>query len=208
MFDLPKKTVVNKIIPKNTFYRKIAISNYIKDEFVNSIEKIVWKYKLSEETIGIKKSGNFNEIQIFNINLKDKKLPKKVLTFIIKSIPYPVLFQINYNEDKCYALALYNNEINLEKLYISDWNEELNFSFTALNLENLYKKMLKKFIVEFNSNERFEETVQKNNLYEELNSDIIKLNNQIKQEKQFNRKLILNKELNRKKKELEVLING
>lgn len=208
MFDLPKKTVVNKIIPKNTFYRKIAISNYIKDEFVNLIEKIVWKYKLSEETIGIKKSGNFNEIQIFNINLKDKKLPKKVLTFIIKSIPYPVLFQINYNEDKCYALALYNNEINLEKLYISDWNEELNFSFTALNLENLYKKMLKKFIVEFNSNERFEETVQKNNLYEELNSDIIKLNNQIKQEKQFNRKLILNKELNRKKKELEVLING
>lgn len=208
MFDLPKKTEVNKIIPKNTFYRKIAISNSIKDEFVNLIEKIVWKYKLSEETIGIKKSGNFNEIQIFNINLKEKKLPKKALTFIIKSIPYPVLFQINYNEEKCYALALYNNEINLEKLYISEWDEELNFSFTALNLENLYKKMLKKFIVEFNSNERFEETVQKNNLYEELNSDIIKLTNQIKQEKQFNRKLILNKELNKKKKELEVLING
>lgn len=208
MVEFPKKAEVNKVIPKNTFYRKVNISSSIKNEFTNLIEKIIWEYKISEETTGIKKTDNICEIQVFKINLKEKVIPRKILQIIIKSIPYPILFKLSYEEDKCYAIALYDKEQKYEKLYINDWNQKLDFDLKVLNLNSLYKKIVKQFILEFDETEKFEETIHKNTLYEELNNDIIKLSNQIKKEKQFNRKFNLNKKLNQKKKELEELING
>jgi len=54
IFNLPKHTVVNKIIPKNAF------DNYAntkqKKLFIENVEKIRWINKLSKETVNL--SGN------------------------------------------------------------------------------------------------------------------------------------------------------
>ena len=208
MFELPKSALVNKFIPKNTFYKKFNLSSAIKEEFVDLIEKIIWLYKISEDTVGISKNKSIEEIQIFEISLKVKKVPEKSLKVISKSIPYPILFKIKYNDEFCYAISLYNDNQEYEKLYINEWNKDINIDFVALDLKKLYSKMIKEFLVEFSTEESIESTINKNELYSKLNNDIIKLSNQLKKEKQFNRKISINKELNKKKQELEELKNG
>ena len=76
MFHLPKNCEVNKFIPKKVFYEKAGISISLKNEFVNLIDKIIWKYKLSVDTLGINKTDKVEEIQIFDIYLKEKKFLK------------------------------------------------------------------------------------------------------------------------------------
>ena len=54
--------------------------------------KIIWKYKLSKDTINILGTNNVEEIQIFEIELKSKIIPKNILQIIDKAIPYPILY--------------------------------------------------------------------------------------------------------------------
>ena len=82
MINLPDRCKVNKFIPKKTFYEKIGVSTSVKDDFINNIDKITWLYKLSEDTLGISKSQDVEEIQIFEIILKEKVLPKNIIKII------------------------------------------------------------------------------------------------------------------------------
>lgn len=69
-FQLPKTAYLNKFIAKSKFYEKANINYKLQKEFVEKIQRITWLYKLSEETIGITKTKNVTEIQIFEIALK------------------------------------------------------------------------------------------------------------------------------------------
>ncbi|TXL02213.1 hypothetical protein BMR09_17370, partial [Methylococcaceae bacterium CS3] len=69
---LPDSALVNRFIAKTKFYEKAAISPQLKDDFVNKIQKITWKYKLSENTLGINKTASVTEIQVFEIELKEQ----------------------------------------------------------------------------------------------------------------------------------------
>ncbi len=200
MIDLPKSCLVNKFIPKKTFYEKIGVATNIKDEFVNVVEKIIWLYKLSEDTLGISKTEVVEEIQVFEICLKEKKIPKNVIKTISKAIPYKILFVIKYNDDICYG-------IKVEDLYFSDWNEEINFELNSLNLEIVYENMVKSIMKESETKKEFETLIQDRKKEEELTKKIDNLKNKISKEKQFNRKVELNQELRKLEKEMEELNN-
>ena len=43
MFNLPKTTVVDKIIPKVKFYEKTKANSKLKQLFIDDIEQIIWK---------------------------------------------------------------------------------------------------------------------------------------------------------------------
>jgi hypothetical protein len=75
--NLPDSTLVNKFIPKKKFYEKIVLSPKLQSEFINKIQKITWKYKLSQKSIGISETDKVTEIQIFEIELKEQVIPKK-----------------------------------------------------------------------------------------------------------------------------------
>jgi hypothetical protein len=49
--DLPKSTLLNKFIPKNVFFKNSVINSKLKADFTDKIQKITWKYKISEETL-------------------------------------------------------------------------------------------------------------------------------------------------------------
>jgi hypothetical protein len=63
MFELPKSCYVNKFIPKKVFYEKVGVSSNVKEEFINLVDRITWLYKLSEDTLGITKTDEIEEIQ-------------------------------------------------------------------------------------------------------------------------------------------------
>lgn len=200
MIELPKRCLVNKFIPKKTFYEKLGVSTSIKDDFVNIVDKIIWLYKLSEDTLGIVKTKEVEEIEVFEISLKEKKIPKNVIRTITRGIPYKILFVIKYNSDICYG-------VKVEDLYFSEWNEELDFNFDGLNLETIFENLVKTIIKETDNNKEFSVLIDDKSRQEELSKKIEQIKSKIKQEKQFNKKVELNQQLRDLEGEMEELIN-
>lgn len=199
--NLPNTCEVNRFVAKKKFYEHTNMSETIKNSFVNDIEKITWDYKLSPDTLNLSKTDNVVEIEIFTINLSNKTIPNSVLKVINKSIPYKILFNLNFDNDYCYAL------IENDTIYNTSWNEDIDFQFNGLNLENVWNNIIKEVIKETDNNSSIDEILDNKNKIDELKNKINKLKLQADREKQFNRQIELDHEIKKLNKELEALIN-
>ena len=197
MIKLPKSCVVDKFIPKKTFYEKVNISNSIKEEFIDKLSKIYWKYKISEDTINISKTENVEEIEIFELELREKYNCKNIIKIITKNIPYSILFLIKYENEFQYAVK-YNEEI-----YFSDWNNEVTFDFNALNIEKIYNNIVKSITNIEQLAENLDDEIQRKNDILKLENEIKRLEGKIRSEKQFNIKVQYNEQLNKLKERLK-----
>ena len=196
MFELPKKCYVNKFLPKKIFYEKVGVSSGVKDEFVNLVDRITWLYKLSPDTVGIPKTEKIEEIQIFQIDVKEKQIPLSVIKTITKGVQYKILFLIKYNNEICYSTKV-------DDIYTTEWNDNIIFDFNAINLEIVFENIVKQIIKEESNDKKFDEIIELKNNRDNLEKRINQLKQKIKAEKQFNKKVELNKELNILLKELE-----
>ena len=199
--NLPKTCEVSRFIAKKKFYEHTNMSETIKNSFVNDIEKITWDYKLAPDTLNLSKTDNVIEIEIFTINLSNKNIPNSVLKVINKSIPYKILFNLICDNDYCYAL------IENDTIYNTNWNEEIDFQFNGLNLENVWNNIIKEIIKETDNNSSIDVILDNKNKIDELKSKINKLKIQADREKQFNRQIELDHKIKKLNKELEELLN-
>lgn len=200
MITLPKECIVDKFIPKKTFYEKVNISNLIKQEFVDKVERITWKYKIAESNINVSKTNDVEEIEIFEIILREKYDSKNILKVITKEIPYPILFVVKCNDEFQYGIKFE------DVIYFSEWNNNINFNFTGFNLENVYENIVKTITNLDNNTENIQAELEKLEEISKIQNEITKLETQIRKEQQFNIKVELNKkilELKIKKEELE-----
>ena len=199
MIELPKACVVDKFIPKKTFYEKVNISNSIKEEFIEKLGKIYWRYKISEDTINISKTEDVEEIEVFEIELRELYNCKNIIKIITKNIPYPILFYIRYENDFQYAIK-YNEEI-----YFSEWNNELSFSFNGLNIKIVFDNIVKIITNIDKSANDLEKEIDRQNSIINLEKEISKLEGKIRSEKQFNIKVQYNEQIAELKKKIEEL---
>jgi len=202
MINLPKECKVDRFLPKKTFYEHVGISSTTKKEFIVDVDKITWLYKLSEDNIHVSKTKTVEEIEIFQLEMKNKIIPNNVIKAIVKGIPYKILFKIVYKDDYCYAIKPNEN------IYYTEWNEDINIDFEGLNLESIYVGIIKQIIKEEASEKSIENILVDSARIDNLNKKINKLAQKVKSENQFDRKVALNCELNRLKKEMEELNNG
>jgi hypothetical protein len=93
IFELPKHTNVNKVIPKNSFDKHTNTKQ--KKLFIDVVERIKWLYKLSKESINLA-GKDILEIQIFEIELRKKEKIEVLLDLIDKSIPYHIIFILRF----------------------------------------------------------------------------------------------------------------
>lgn len=200
MVQLPKECEVNKFIPKKTFYEKVNISSSAKQGFIDKLEKIYWKYKLSEDTINITKTEDVEEIEIFELVLKEKCDVKSLIKVITKEIPYIILFVIKYNDEFQYTIKVDDN------ILTTNWNEEKEFNFTGINLKEVYNNIVRK-IINDDSTDNIKDVLEINKQKEELEKKISILRNKINKEVQFKKKVELNQELRVLEKELEEIVN-
>lgn len=199
MIELPKACVVDKFIPKKTFYEKVNISSSIKEEFIEKLSKIYWRYKISEDTINISKTEDIEEIEVFEIELREKYNCKNVIKTITKNIPYPILFYIKFEGNFQYAVK-YNEEI-----YFSEWNNALTFNFNGLNIKIIYDDIVKIITNIDKSVNNLESEINKQNNILNLEKEISKLESKIRSEKQFNIKVQYNEQIAELKKKIEEL---
>jgi hypothetical protein len=204
-FNLPKRAYVNKFIPKNKFFSKTVVNSKLKQEFVDSIARITWTYKIAESTVNINKTDNIEEIEIFEIELKEKQIPKNILKIIDKTIPYPILYIFRYMEHFAYGITL--KEDSMQRYYFSDWDEEKIFNFSGTTIERVYQNIVTSFIDIGQKSEDFVTIVKQDKEKERLEREIQTLKSKIKKEVHFNKKVELNTVLQTKQKEYTKIIN-
>ena len=202
MIELPKECIVDKFIPKKIFYEKVNLSSNLKQEFVDKIDKIYWKYKISEDTLNISKTENVEEIEIFELTLKEKVNCQNIIKVITKNIPYIILFEICYKDEVQYAIK-HNDDI-----YFTNWNEKINFNFKGIDLNVLYENIIRSVTNISEKSNNIDEELEKEKKLKEVQKEIERLENKMKAEKQFNKKVELNKNILELKKQKEELSNN
>ena len=216
MFNLPKTTVVDKIIPKVKFYEKTKANSKLKQLFIDDIEQIIWKNKLSKDTINLDEGKKVKEIEIFEITLKHKDLSKDILKTIDKFIPYQILYILRFEDKIKFTIAYKDNNKNngnimvVDSYYESDWiNEnECNISLDLINsLDYVYNELIKSFIPREipKNNIDIKYIVQNEKEIQILEKEIDKLEKTLSKEKQFNKKVEVKKILREKIKQLQNL---
>lgn len=174
MIKLPKKCVVDKFIPKKIFYEKVNLSSSLKQEFVDKVDKIYWKYKISEDTLNISKTKNVEEIEIFEITLKEKVDCKSIIKVITKNIPYIILFEICCNDEVQYAIK-HNDDI-----YFTNWNEKIDFNFDGIDLNIVYENIIRSVANISEQNNNINEELEKSKRISEIQKEMEKLERKMK----------------------------
>ena len=205
LFDFPQNAKVGRILPKSKIYEHAGPSSGVKDLFVKQVDKITWLYKLSPETINIPARGGVEEIQVFNIGLKTGSLKEEVLQTIDKAIPSPILHQIEYQGKFKYVLAYKrpseadSSKWVLSSYFSTDWfvkeTEKVSLPL-VLDLSALYEQLITNIVaLPHRSGESLDDYVTRAEMLGKMKKEAEKVGIRIKREKQFNRKVGLNREL-------------
>ena len=202
MIELPKECIVDKFIPKKIFYEKVNLSSNLKQEFVDKLDRIYWKYKISEDTLNISKTENVEEIEIFKLTLKEKVNCQNIIKVITRNIPYIILFEIYYNDEVQYAIK-HNDDF-----YFTNWNEKIDFNFNGIDLNVVYENIIRSVTNISEQSNNIDEELEKDKKFKEIQKEIERLEIKMKAEKQFNKKVELNKNILELKKQKEELSNN
>jgi hypothetical protein len=204
--ELPKSTIVDRNIPKSKFYEKGGFTRRQQKEFVDRIQKIQWMHKLSEDTIGIPKTESVEEIQVFDVELKERIIPKNSLVLIERLIPYKILYRFLFRDHFCYGIHFQDTESHMYFLE-SPWDEEWEFDFTGYSLQSIYEKLVRRFLPYKNLESLpYNQAMQKFREIQKLSREIERLEKKVIREKQFNRQVEWNQLLREKRLELGRLV--
>ena len=212
LYKFPLQAKVDRLIPKNKFYEQGKANTKLEQLFVDQVENIRWAYKLSSSTIHLQDQEDLKEIQIFRVKSRVEDLDVSILSFIDKLILTPIIFEVIY-QDKVKVIATYKrlNQADKSKAvigqyYASGWldsDDRIELPI-YLKLADLYEHFILQ-LLPLSSNEdqenndepvSIEDKLQKAQQIESLKKQFDKLKSKLKTEKQFNRKVELNKKIN------------
>lgn len=215
LFAWPRQAEFNRVLPKSKIYEHARPSRSIRDRFVQEVDQIVWKYKLSPETVNLAGRPGVSEIQIFSVSLRSEGLSESILRTIDKAIPFPIVFELCYQERiKSTAAFKRPNEADSAKWVVDAYFETPWLPVTrprdslpvALDLLGLFEQILRRHIpLPARPGESLRQLVDRTAAIQTRQAECRKLEARLQQEKQFNRKVELNQELRTLRNELNSL---
>ena len=213
MLGFPVSTEFNKRIPKQKFYENLDVSPTLRRVFVDQIRIVYWRNKLAASTLNIAAGEAVTEVEVFEVRLNEPLLDEAVLKQIDKEIPYHILFVltcdgkaqawIGYKE----AAASGSNAFKVSHYYHTDWmaEEELQLHIDGLNMDAVYESLVRQIAGDkllSESGESLKESVERDEKKKQLEKQIAALESKMRKEKQLNRRIEMNAELKRLRKEL------
>lgn len=217
VIQFPPQALVDRNIPKNKIYEQGSTSAAVKRKFIEQIEHIRWTYKLAPESINLPAKGFVQEIQVFELKLKDniESIDEAILKTLDKAIHHPIMHCVHKAEKCCYAMAYKRpHESDASKWLVEDYfyspwikaNKQAANLPTALNLQSLYQNLLRLLMPEPQSaKETLAQQITRLQQLTQLQKQIQQLEHTLHKEKQFNRKVEINAQLRTLKQQLKTL---
>lgn len=198
MFGLPSDTVINRPLRKETLYVNASLKPRVREIIKDQIESVVVCHKLADGWVS--KGETVEEILIFEVKLRQRKLNKHVLPAIAQAIPYKILFILTFGDE---AQAWIEAS---DTFYHTDWLPFDGFmlKFEGLNLDAVYENLARQIAGgRLAGGGSIAEAVEIDKRRRKLEREIAVLEKKVASEKQFNRQVELNGELKRLRAELE-----
>lgn len=199
IYQYPARTLVDKLIPKSKFYSEGGANTRVERLFIEQIESIYWANKLSSATMNIESQEDLREVQIFSVNARVEMLDIEIFRYIDKLIPSPIIFEV-YFQDKVKVIAAYKrlNQADNSKVVIGDYFQtewlpiERQDLPLFLRLSELYEFLISQLLPNKTNATSLADKMRLNQEIAMLEMRIKQLEQQLKREKQFNRKAELN----------------
>ncbi len=217
MFDFPPSTMVDRVVPKTRIIERARPSSRLKTLLTQQIQQIRWHAKLSPETINIPATPQVPEIQIFHVSLKGSEIHPDLLGLLDKTIPQPMLVAIETADQQIAYSAAYKRP---SEDGASQWVVGPRFTSrytsvasiarqplpVALDLTRLYAAILQPLLpLVARKLETLPDLVARCDQYRSCGRQVDQLTAKVNREKQFNRRVSLNQELNTLKAEFTAL---
>ena len=196
MLGLPRSTEVNRRVAKEKLYQNAALAPQTREMIKDQIDSVFWRNKLADSTMAISAGETVAEIQIFEIQLRQRELDKRVLPAIAKAIPYKILFILVFGDEAQVWIEVSGT------FYNTDWQPLGGFAlkFEGLNLDAVYENLVRQISGgRLGTEGDIEEAVDRDKQRQRLEHDIAALEKKLLREKQFKNRLLLNSELTLKK---------
>lgn len=202
MLKLPTSTIVDKIVPKNSFDEYATTKQ--KKLLTSVVARIKWLHKLSNQTVNLQ-AKDIVEIQVFELELKEKSSVTDILLLINKAIPYPILFVLRFDEEIMYSISKKHVHPTNENQAVVDWTFssawvnvlEDRFDVSLSNsLDTVFQDICFKISGKTIGKEKdIEALIAKEQQLKQLNSEIEKIQRSIDKCRQFNKKVELQQKL-------------
>lgn len=207
MIILPGATVVNRILPKEAFFKRLTLNNELKEKFVSDVKRITLQNSLTAQTLHLAPGRSVSEILVLVIELKKRKFDPRILESIARQNPHKLVFLL-YHAGSA-QLALYYG-----KLYTTSWQEPSHLSFNAkgMNLDAVWDCFLEQIVL---AEEKYpqaglsvDERIKRHELLQKLQKELDKAENLSWAEKQPKKKFELYQQVQAHKAQMEEIING
>ena len=131
----------------NSSYSNAIIDGQQRQRFTDEIEKIRWTNKISPDTLNIS-SGEYSELQVFEITLKLSDISTSLLKHIDTFIPYPILYILKKSNQQKAVISFkeqgvkYENQMKVDTYFETQWLEELELGLKGRSVDEIYKNFL------------------------------------------------------------------
>ena len=207
MFACPKQAEYGRLVPKTKMFANAKPTKRVKALFAAQVEEILWKYKLSPDTINLPARRGIQEIQIFEMTLKTETLAEEILHTIDKAIPSPIVYRLNFGGKTKFGAGFKRpSESDPSKnvivsYFFSDWvspTVPLPHMPRTLDLAALYDEMLSSLIpLARRPGESTAGLVERMVQIRAEVRECAHLEERLAKERQFNRKVEINANLRR-----------
>lgn len=201
LFQYPPAALLGRTLPKNKIYERATVTPRLRQLFVEQVDAVIWQYKLAPETINLRSTEAVPEIQIFRIRLRGGDLPADILHCLDTAIPSPLFFELE-REDRVQVRACFKQATAPERAgaYLcSAWQAAAAPRRPlplVLDMEALYAALLEPLAPwPRRSGEALAQWMRRLEDIADCESRIARLEAGLRKERQFNKKIPLNREL-------------
>jgi len=199
MLGLPKKTEMNKQLPKKVIYEKFKMNTAAKEKFDGDIKKLSIINEISPLTVNVEKGKEISNFFVLRVSLKNKDFDEINILLISKLIEQHMIFVLEY-EDQA-SLAVYQ-----KRLHQSHWQpiQTLEIKLSGLNLDTIWENLLIEIGgIEIENGNTLDEQLVIDEVRQKLEKQIAALEKQARVEKQPKRKFELVQQIRSLEKKME-----
>ncbi|WP_199422493.1 DUF4391 domain-containing protein [Actinotalea solisilvae] len=202
LFRWPPNAAFGRTVPKTKFYEHGNVRTALREKFVDGIQRVIWAYKLADDTLRLRGTPAVPEIQVFTVETKGADVSDDVLTAIDKTVHFPIIFEVaSCDRVRTVAAqkALSGKTPTIGAYLSSDWQPADGPRRplpTALDLPGLYEAILSALLpVDTRAGETVSEATDRLDRARKLQREIGALEKKLRTEPQLNRKVALRRQI-------------
>lgn len=207
----PSSTILDKPIPKAKFYDKLSVSAAMKRKFVEEVESIVWRNKLSANTLNVQAGERVIEIDVIEMELKSHAVSDAVLKVIDNGVPHHILYLLHHDDD--WQAAIGYKEIGktvisltVKEYYRTHWTafDHLHLLIEGMTMDDVFDNFVRQINASLpaESTNTLREDLEEQERRESIQRRIDLLTKKMRAEKQEHRKFELFQQIKQLKAQL------